>query len=174
MSRVSKYPRPTQERVKELFDYDSETGILTWKVAHGSGGRIPAGAIAGGIAHDNSIGVRFDGQLHRVHRLVWLWVHGEWPLEVDHRDNNPANNRLGNLRNCNRAQNTKNVRCHKDTASGTKGAYFDKRKNRWYSRIMVDGRDIHLGLFHTKEQAGAAYDAAALKYHGEFAHTNGG
>lgn len=160
----------TQERVKELFDYDPETGAFVWKVAHGSSKRIPAGTVVKTVTVRGYIAVRFDGKLHLVHRLIWLYVYGYMPVEVDHRNNIPTDNRLVNLRPCDRLRNAKNVKCHKDTASGIKGVYKTKNGKRWTSRIMVNGQDHVLGTFDTPEAASAAYKEAAFKYHGEFAN----
>lgn len=47
---------------------------------------------------------------------------------------------------------------------GTNGyAYF----STWRAQITVNRRNIHLGLFPTKEAATAARRAAELKYYGE-------
>ncbi len=159
----------TAARLRALLSYAPETGLFYWRERRGS---AAASSVAGVIAFDGARLIRVDGKLYRAHRLAWLHVNGQWPQnEIDHINGDPADNRFDNLRECVRAENARNVRVHSDCASGLKGAYRGKRG--WCSRIMVDGRDIRLGTFATKEQAGAAYDAAARKLHGEFARTNG-
>lgn len=53
-----------------------------------------------------------------------------------------------------------------------KGVSFDKERNKWKSHIKVHGKSIHLGRFAEAEDAGRAYDRAALKHFGKFALTN--
>lgn len=70
----------TQERLRRLFDYDADEGILTWLVSR-KGVRI--GSVAGGMRKTNDGNaywyVRIDGIDYAAQRLVWLWVKGEWP-----------------------------------------------------------------------------------------------
>ena len=104
----------------------------------------------------------------RMHRLLLEARNG---LDVDHCDGNGSNNVRANLRIATRSQNMRNCRRHADTASGMKGAYWDKNRRGWFSHIQVDGRLIYLGSFSTPDEAHAAYCAASVRYHGELGRT---
>ncbi len=92
-------------------------------------------------------------------------------VEVDHIDGNPLNNRRSNLRLATRTQNQRNTGPRKDSSTKSKGVFFTPRvKNgkRWHAEIRVNRKAIHLGVYHTKEEADSAYEAKAKEIHGEF------
>lgn len=66
-------------------------------------------------------------------------------------------------------QADKNRRLNKNSSTGIKGVYYVKKKNRWRAEIKADGVRYELGTFRNPDDAAAAYRAAALKYHGQFA-----
>lgn len=96
--------------------------------------------------------------------------------EIDHRDGNPSNNQQDNLRLATRAQNQQNKKKPKNNASGFKGVYWDKERQKWraYITIQIKGKHkrIWLKRFDDKEDAARDYDKAALKYFGEYARLN--
>ena len=114
----------TQERLKELLHYDPETGVFRWKVDRPKGVKI--GNKAGTLDQDGYRKISLDGKRFYAHRLVWLYVHGEFPFDqIDHKNRVPDDNRLVNLRQATSGENRANS---KTTHLGMKGAYFHKRK----------------------------------------------
>lgn len=112
----------------------------------------------------------FGGRNNKIHIYMHrLIITGK---EIDHINGNGLDNRRSNLRVATHADNLKNMTKHKDTVSGLKGAYFAKDKNRWFSRIMVNGKNFFLGYFSTKEESAKAYDAASKELHGDFGRRN--
>lgn len=112
-----------------------------------------------------------DGKVNSLflHRLVTDCPNG---MVVDHINGDGLDNRLCNLRVVTVAQNNLNSRVRNDSQSGLKGAYYDKKRGAYYSRITVNGKHMHLGTFSTAEEAAEAYAEASRKYHGEYGRTH--
>lgn len=172
---------PDQAYLRQCFDYNPDTGDLTWKIRARSHFPTQRGwkkfntSYAGTIAGVTVKGVRFshiivciNGVKFLAHRLIWKILTNEEPPEVDHRDGNEMNNRKGNLRASDRPTNAQNAKRHSDKSNPLKGAY--QNGNSWESKIMVEGKLHRLGHFHTPEEAHAAYCEAATRLHGEFAN----
>jgi hypothetical protein len=87
------------------------------------------------------------------------------PAIIDHIDRNPSNNKFNNLRAVTRSQNQHNRIKQRNNTSGYKGVVFFKRAKRWRAAIFVNSKPIYLGYYDTPEQASAAYQEAASKYH---------
>ena len=94
-------PPPSPERVRELLDYDPDTGMLTWKRRTGRNAstfnKQRAGRVAGTLRSDGYVAVKIDDVIHAAHRLIWAMVYDEWPECVRHRNRDDADNRLENL-----------------------------------------------------------------------------
>lgn len=151
----------TQEQVKELFDYDSENGVLIRKFK--SGKRKPVGI------EPNSSGygtVKIDWKTYQVHRVIWLWCTGSCPDgDIDHKNQNKLDNRIENLRPATRSENCQNKGLRKNNSSGYTGVHFDKHANKYKANIKGNSKNIHLGLFNTAEDAYLAYMIAKIELH---------
>ncbi|WP_395454812.1 HNH endonuclease signature motif containing protein [Azospirillum melinis] len=163
---------PTQERVRELFNYDPETGIFTWRISRT--GSIRVGQVAGTVRKVTGyVRIHVDGKFYYAHRLAWLYMTGEWPAEeIDHINRQGGDNRFANLRPASRAQNGGNTSIRRRNKSGVKGVSWYKRGRKWKAQIMMNGKNCSLGCFNTISEAAAAYAAAAELCYGEYACTD--
>jgi hypothetical protein len=100
--------------------------------------------------------VQIGGMEVGVHRLAYALYYRKWPeREVDHKDGNPANNAIHNLREVTTRQNMQNRASHR--AGRKVGATQTKSTGKWQARISVEGKSIHIGTFDTEQEAHAAY-----------------
>jgi hypothetical protein len=105
-----------------------------------------------------------------MHRLILNTPKG---METDHKNGNELDNRRDNLRICTTAQNQQNRHLLQDGKSSLfKGVSYRKLSKNWGAWIRVNGHLLNLGHFIDEVKAALAYDGAAKKYFGEFAHPN--
>jgi hypothetical protein len=170
---------PDRELVCQLLDYDPTTGSLTWKSRPREmfrrevdwlGWNVKyAGRTAGRVQVRGSVSVNLGGAKFLAHRLVWLIAYGEpVPDQLDHRDMDPTNNRLDNLRPATDVQNQANRRAHRDSATGVKGVRRSGTPGK-FDVWIYRGKPIYLGTYSSIEDAAEAYRKAAIRLHGEFA-----
>lgn len=103
-----------------------------------------------------------------MHRLIAGTPPGK---QTDHINMNKLDNRKCNLRICTHAENLQHRGKHNDNTTGYKGVSWYGPSKKFRARICYDNTRIYLGYFSTAKEAHEAYKIAALKYHGEFAHT---
>ncbi|HNC23501.1 MAG TPA: HNH endonuclease signature motif containing protein [Opitutaceae bacterium] len=165
--------------LRECFEYDPETGMLTWRDRPRSHFRAPnayatfrnnfADKPAGSLAPHGYVTVRLNRKLLYAHRIAWVLMTGVWPLvNIDHVNGDKADNRWANLRLATQSQNMTNVRVNaghfRRKYDLPRGVSMDIRfPNRPY---IAQYRKRYLGCYATPEEAHAAYLAAA----GQYAH----
>lgn len=172
----------TWGQTRELLDYNPKTGDLTWHErprdmfpsdrAWKCWNTRYAGAVAGTQKKAYGyIQLAINGTLYLAHRVIWLWMTGDMPEEIDHQDGDTANNRWTNLRYATSSQNKMNRGARSDNTSGFKGVSFDRRRGTWNMSAESNGKRIRKTGFASAEAAHEAYCAAAAKLHGAFART---
>jgi len=178
---------PSQHYLKECFDYNEETGALTWKrrpVYHFKSGYRPAegnmnnwnSKMAGKPAFTSvsqSGGYLFgtlDGiKGMKAHRIIWKLFYGEDPAgkEIDHINGNPADNSIKNLRLVDRTENAANLKIQKRNKSGVHGVRWWPQSNKWRVTITRNNVREHIGMFERLDDAIAARKEAEkrLNFH---------
>jgi hypothetical protein len=155
-----------QKRLKTLFVYDPLTGVFTRRIASGRHGCHPAGEACGTINAPGYVIMGVDGCRYVAHRLAWVYVYGRWPVgDLDHINQQKADNRIANLREASRAQNMQNVSLHRHNSSGRKGVCWHKVRAKWRAYIFNGYRQQHLGLFTSFADAVQAREAAEREQH---------
>jgi len=144
--------------IHSMFEYDLETGHLLK-----NGRRV-------GTPHSlGYLKVKIRRRTYFVHRLVFLYCHGRWPVQVDHINRNKSDNRIENLRECDYSQSSGNRGKCVNNTSGFKGVHYQRSVGLW--RAQVAYRVI--GHFKSALEAARAYDKGAIEHFGEeFAVTN--
>jgi hypothetical protein len=142
-----------QETLKQHLSYNPSTGLFTRLIAKSKA--VKVGDIAGSKDKQGYITLMVCGKLYKAHRLVWLYMYGEWPKnEIDHINRNKADNRLCNLRDVEKWVNQHNRDANKTNKSGFKGVC--RKGKKWSAVIKINKKTHWLGVFETAELANAA------------------
>lgn len=108
----------------------------------------------------------------RAHRLAWFISFGQLPAEeIDHINQNKADNRLENLRDVPKYINQRNGTRKANNTSGVVGVTWHKQRGKWCAQAYLDGKHHHLGLFEELTEA----ETAARKFRSSngFTETHG-
>jgi hypothetical protein len=154
----------TYREAKTLFDYDAVEGVLVNKVRRGS---HPAGERLTSVAKNGYIRLVVRGHEYLAHRVIWLLCNGDWPKdELDHIDRNKSNNRLANLRECTTAENHQNqdMTSRKGTSRYI-GVCKPTHRENWRAQIVVNKRQVYLGMHRCETAAYVAYCRAKSQLH---------
>lgn len=181
---------PSPQYLKVVFRYEPETGKIYRRgdrpACHFKGKkgyarflRDFAGKEAGTKKFNPKNGdplhvyVRIDNQRHMAHRIIWVMVYGYIPEDqmVDHKDGNPFNNRLDNLRLGGSARNQWNskIEGYRKKSNLPKGVSVKGRKFRASAQHLK--KHYHIGYFPSPEEAGEAYHKFVAKIRGDFSRS---
>lgn len=142
--------------LRELFDYDN--GNLIWKTDRGA--QKCKGQVAGTKHTKGYLAIKLKGRVYKAHRLIYIWHHGELSgdMHIDHINGVRDDNRIENLRVATPAENQWNLHWEVNGFTRT-------RSGRFQVRINVNGKEKHIGMADSEEEAQAMYLQAKEKYH---------
>ena len=157
-------PEITSERLRQVLDYDPQTGVFKWRERVAK--CVHIGDVAG--CKEKRIGyitIGVDGRIYKAHRLAWLYMTGNWPIKfIDHINGNKSDNRFENLREVCEDGNAQNIRKpNKRNKSGFLGVI--RYQNKWRANITVNGKTRRIGDYNTPEEAHQAYLKSKRELH---------
>jgi len=175
---------PSPSVLRQLIDYDPETGALVWRVrgvsffTDGKKSAIHSmrrwNTRYAGKPALNCKGTAgyFSGNIFNrkyfAHRVAWAIYSGAWPeRQIDHINGNTLDNRIENLRSATNQENGKNRAIGTNNTSGAIGVYWSIDKSKWLVKINKNGKRKHIGYFKNKDDAISARAKANLEcgYH---------
>lgn len=150
-------PLPSQEVLRQLLDYDPETGALRYIGASTT-------AFHTFVDRDGYVQCKIGSEIFKAHRLIWRLVTGVEPHFVDHINGDRADNSWLNLRSVKKGDNARNRKAPSNNTSGDVGVSFRHDTGKWLAFIGFRGRKHRLGYFTEKTDAVAARKAAEREY----------
>lgn len=158
---------PSPETLRQLLDYDPDTGILTWRYIPkdflpSTGIRSSdylsrrhntrwAGKVAGHKGVDGYVRIRVGGRSYKAHRIVWMMAYGPPNGVIDHINGNPSDNRLSNLRDVDTAINSRNRSITSTSNTGFRGIY--NSGSAFVAHACVNRKTHYLGSYRTIDEA---------------------
>jgi hypothetical protein len=146
----------------QVLHYEPKTGEFTW--IHRETHKNKLGKNASIIRSHGYLNICIDSIYYYTHRLAWLYIYGKFPKVIDHINGCKTDNRIENLRSVDQKTNVENVvRARKHNHSCVLGAF--KSKNKFQSKIRINGKSVYIGRFDTAEEANKAFLEMKRKYH---------
>ena len=171
MNPTAPKPMPSQVRLLHLLKYDPDTGHLYWREPQLK--KALRGKRVGWQMNDGYIHLEIPEGKFLAHRLIWVMITGAPPKDdqtIDHTNRVRHDNSWRNLRLISDQEN----RWNRKQRAGSSMPYVGVRTvgRRFGSRISINGKMKHLGLFATAEEAARAFDNSVRQIRGPLAPTN--
>ena len=147
------------------FYLDYIDGNFYWK--NPTSNRVQKGDLAQ-VYGQRYLHLTINWKRYTKHKLIFFIHHGYAPNIIDHIDGNPLNNKIENLREADKYQNTWNAKVRKHSSIGLKGVTFHPQTKKYRARIRCKNKIYSLGLYETKEEAHKAYCQASITLHLDF------
>jgi hypothetical protein len=172
---MAKKPLPSPAELRQLLEYDPETGVLKWlrrppemfvtEAYCKSWNTKYAGKAAGTLDNSNGYMVfKINDRKVRAHRVVLALTTGVWPDVVDHLNGDRADNRLANLSSGSQSDNIKNSAKRSNNTTGITGVYWNTFIKKWGASIKANGVSIWLGRYDDFDCAVSARRDAEKTY----------
>jgi hypothetical protein len=154
----------TQTELKEILNYDPDTGIFTWI---NPVKKTMINCVAGSLTVQGYKVITIKRKNYAAHRLAWLYMNGKFPNKfIDHINTIKSDNKLSNLRDVSRIENGQNqIKAHKNNKSGLLGVTWYANTSSWVAKIKNNNKLIHLGYFKNPELAHQVYLKAKREIH---------
>jgi hypothetical protein len=165
---MSKYDIVSPDMLRQLLDYDPDTGLFVWRSRAGqkswntryAGTRAFANRDKHGYQTGTLLGLRFF-----AHRIAWAHVYRAWPSdEIDHVNHDRSDNRIANLRPVDRTENRRNISRNQNNKSGVCGVHWASHVQKWIAQISVGGAKMYLGCYADLQDAARARKDAETGY----------
>lgn len=149
------HPPVTPNRLRELFDYDPSTGLLTVKTwRRGSG---PVGSQVGHVER-GYVRCVVDGRGMKRSRIAWAMHYGQHPGDsIDHINGNRADDRIANLRDVSNQVNQQNRRAACSVSTTGLLGVARGRTGGFAAEIVFNGRTVRAATFGSAEAAHEFY-----------------
>lgn len=149
----------TQKLLKELLEYDRETGVFRWKKRSAHRFKDKYRGDSWNTRYSNKVAGCFSGRYCQIsifkkslksHIVAWVYINGVLPLgEIDHIDGDPRNNAIANLRDVSSCENSKNSSMPISNTSGRVGVSYRGDKFKYRAFGSNNNKSIHIGYFDT-------------------------
>lgn len=148
---------PSKEYLRERLEYNPETGLLFWKIKALKEGDIPSRVATWNTRYAGTQAFKkldangylqgvIDDVSYQAQRIIYKWVTGEEPEEIDHDNRIRSDNRWSNLKASTHLKNNQNQGLRSNNKSGVTGVIWDKQADKWGVKIGNKrvGRYTHL------------------------------
>jgi hypothetical protein len=154
--------------MREYLKYCPDSGQIHWRKDRvqipGMPAQIRSGDKAGWMGKTYMY-ITFNNEAWLSHRVAWFLFYGTQPPPIiDHKDADPTNNKISNLRKLNHTGNLLNVTKKTSGKSGIRGVHFDKRRGSWQAFINLNKKRHFIYYGHDFFEACCARKSAESAY----------
>jgi len=139
----------TKELLDELFFINPEEGSLFNKKRTGQS-RAKQGVLSGYLHKKGYICVGIKARYYRRSRIIYFYVNGVWPSQIDHINGLRSDDRISNLRESDQRRNAQN----RPTAHGYS---FHKKEQCFHAQCSHNNKHVFIGRYKDAKSAEKAY-----------------